>query len=51
MAALDHMCYSAHGLYFKPKANMNNFFNINRDEINEGYLMNNILDFRKINNL
>jgi hypothetical protein len=51
MAALDYACYSAHGLYFKPKANMNDFFNISRDKVHEGYLMNNISDFRKINNL
>jgi hypothetical protein len=51
MAALDYACYSAHGLYFKPKANMNDFFNIDKSKINEGYLMNNISDFRKINNL
>jgi hypothetical protein len=51
MAALDHECYRSCGLYFKPKANMNDFFNIDKSKINEGYLMNNISDFRKLNNL
>jgi hypothetical protein len=51
MAALDNVCYQASGLYDKPKANMNDFFTIDKDQINKGYLMNNIFDFRKINNL
>ena len=51
MAALDGVCYKTSGLYDKPKANMNDFFTIDKDQINEGYLMNNIFDFKKINNL
>ena len=42
MAALDSVCYKASGLYNKPKANMNDFFTIDKDQIDEGYLMNNI---------
>jgi len=51
MAALDSVCYKASGLYNKPKANMNDFFTIDKDQIDERYLINNIFDFKKINNL
>ena len=51
MAALDSTFYTASGLYIKPKANMNDFFNINRTKINENILNHNILNFKKINGL
>ena len=51
MAALDSTFYTTSGLYIKPKANMNDFFNINRTKINENILNHNILNFKKINGL
>ena len=51
MAALDSTFYTASGLHIKPKANMNDFFNINRTKINENILNHNILNFKKINDL
>jgi hypothetical protein len=51
MAALDSVFYTASGLYTKPEANMNDFFNIDRTKINENLLNHNILNFKKINSL
>jgi hypothetical protein len=51
MAALDSVFYTASGLYTKPEANMNDFFNIDRTKINENLLNHNILNFKKINGL
>ena len=51
MAALDSTFYTTSGLHIKPKANMNDFFNINRTKINENILNHNILNFKKINGL
>ena len=51
MAALDSTFYTASGLYTKPEANMNDFFNIDRTKINENLLNHNILNFKKINGL
>jgi hypothetical protein len=51
MAALDSAFYTAAGLYTKPEANMNDFFNIDRTKINENLLNHNISNFKKINGL
>ena len=51
MAALDSAFYTASGLYTKPEANMNDFFNIDRIKINENLLKHNISNFKKINSL
>jgi hypothetical protein len=51
MAALDSVFYTASGLYTKPEANMNDFFNIDRTKINENLLNHNISNFKKINGL
>ena len=51
MAALEGIQYSDFGLYVKPKANMNDYFNIKQDEFNYLDLLHNIKMFRKINNI
>ena len=51
MAALENTPYTDSGLEFKPKANMNDFFYIDGNEINEGTLHWNLQKFRLINNI
>lgn len=51
MAALEGVKYAEYGLYFKPKANMNNYLNVSKDSIDIETLAHNLVEFRKINNL
>jgi hypothetical protein len=51
MAAIDAMVYTKMGLDRKPMANMNNFQDIDIDEINLGSINYNVEMFRKINGL
>jgi hypothetical protein len=51
MAALDNTFYEYWGLNEKPKANMNDFFNIDRKDVHLSDVISNISKFRKINNL
>tara|TARA_R110000803_G_scaffold104861_4_gene173082 strand:+ start:255 stop:1046 length:792 start_codon:yes stop_codon:yes gene_type:complete len=51
MATLEDMQYKSHGLYQKPKANMNDFFYSLDDQIDYDLLTYNLDMFRKINNL
>ena len=51
MAAIDAMVYTKMGLDSKPTANMNNFQDIDIDEINLGSIKYNVEMFRKINGL
>jgi hypothetical protein len=51
MAALEGIEYEEHGLNYKPKANMNNYFDIEFDELDYGSVIYNVNKFRKINNL
>ena len=51
MAALEGTMYSEHGLNSKPKANMNDHFNIIGSEVNWSLLVDNLRIFRKINGL
>ena len=51
MAALEFKEYSPSGLKSKPKANMNNYFNIDKDKINEELVYFNTKVFKKINRI
>ena len=51
MAAIDAMVYTKMGLDRKPMANMNNFQDIDIDEINLGSINHNVKMFREINGL
>ena len=51
MAALENISYSGHGLDVKPKANMNDHFNIDIKDINYQNVLYNTLMFRKINGI
>ena len=51
MASLEDTKYSGFGLEFKPKANMNDHFNIIGSEVNWNLLVDNLRIFRKINGL
>jgi hypothetical protein len=51
MAAIDAMVYTKMGLDRKPMANMNNFQDIDIDEINLGSINYNVEMFRQINGL
>ena len=51
MASLEDVKYSGFGLEFKPKANMNDHFNIIGSEVNWSLLVDNLRIFRKINGL
>lgn len=51
MATLDKVKYLPNGLYFKPKANMNDNFYVNINNIDLNLLKNNINAFKTINNL
>jgi hypothetical protein len=51
MAALEGIKYDEHGINVKPKANMNNFFNVSLDNIDINLVIHNVNTFRKINEL
>ena len=51
MAALDGTRYKDNGLNFKPKANMNNFFDIKYEDIKYEDIIYNTTQFKTINNL
>ena len=51
MAALEGMQYSDYGLSIKPKANMNDHFDVKFEDINYGLVLHNTKTFIKINNL
>tara|TARA_R110000803_G_scaffold2472_4_gene8416 strand:+ start:160 stop:951 length:792 start_codon:yes stop_codon:yes gene_type:complete len=51
MAALDGIFYTDQGLTKKPKANMNEYFNIDPYSVNYEDVLKNVKKFRKINNL
>lgn len=51
MAALEGIEYEENGLKFKPKANMNNYFNIDIKNVNLKLVLNNVETFKKINEL
>ena len=51
MAGIDSMEYNQNGISFKPKANMNNFQDVSKDEIDTDLIDHNVKMFRKINNL
>lgn len=51
MAALEGTIYSEHGLNNKPKANMNDHFNMNFDDIQYEDILHNTTLFREINNI
>jgi len=50
MAAIEGIEYEDHGLNHKPKANMNDHFDMFFDELNYGSVLYNVNKFRKINN-
>ena len=49
MAALEKIEYKEHGLDNKPKANMNDHFDVNFEDIDYGSVLYNVNKFRKIN--
>ena len=51
MAAIGEIPYTKMGLYAKPLANMNNYQNMNIDDINQDLIEYNIEMFKQINNL
>jgi hypothetical protein len=51
MAALEGIKYEEHGLDFKPKANMNTYFNVDVKNINLDLVLYNVKMFKKINEL
>ncbi|MDB9992536.1 hypothetical protein OAD97_00040 [bacterium] len=51
MATLEGISYDSSGLDKKPKANMNNFFNIKISEIDYNLLNHNLTKFKQINNI
>lgn len=51
MAALEGIKYDDFGLNFKPKANMNDYFNIDIKDVNLKLILNNVKTFKKINEL
>jgi hypothetical protein len=51
MAALEGNGYEDFGLYYKPKANMNDYFNIDIKNVNLKLVLNNVEKFKKINEL
>jgi len=51
MAALDGTRYSSNGMNYKPEANMNDFFDIEYEDINYLDILYNTTKFREINNL
>ncbi len=51
MAALDGTRYNSNGMNYKPNANMNDFFDIEYEDINYIDILYNTTKFREINNL
>ena len=51
MACLDKIQYTGAGLFEKPKADMNNSFNISLEDVDMGLLEYNLKQFKKINDL
>jgi hypothetical protein len=51
MAALENVPYEHYGLYDKPKANLNNYFNVSCDKINKETIEHNIKMFYLINDI
>jgi hypothetical protein len=51
MAAIDETAYDERGLYKKPIANMNNFQNMNLEDLNQYLVYWNVKRFREINGL
>tara|TARA_R100000541_G_scaffold28647_2_gene37949 strand:+ start:757 stop:1548 length:792 start_codon:yes stop_codon:yes gene_type:complete len=51
MSALEDIQYKNHGLYKKPKANMNDYFYMLDNQVDYDLLSYNLAMFRKINNL
>jgi hypothetical protein len=51
MAALEGIKYSDTGLDYKPKANMNDYFNIDSTKVNLNLVLYNVKTFKKINEL
>ena len=51
MAAIDETAYDERGLYKKPIANMNNFQNMNLEDLNQYLVYWNVKRFREINEL
>ncbi len=51
MAALEGTWYDDHGLNSKPKANMNDYFDMMYDEVDYLNVIHNLKKFREINNL
>ena len=49
MAVLEKIEYKEHGLDNKPKANMNDHFDINFEDLDYGSVLYNVNKFRKIN--
>lgn len=50
MAALEGILYEGHGLDSKPKANMNNYFDIDFKDVDYENILHNVTMFREINN-
>ena len=51
MAALDGIRYSSNGLNYKPKANMNDYFDIDFKDVDYSNIVHNTTVFREINNI
>ena len=51
MAGLEDTLYSDHGLNKKPKANMNDYFDIDFEKVNYLNIIHNTTKFREINNI
>jgi hypothetical protein len=51
MAALEGIGYDEFGLNHKPKANMNDYFNIDVKNVNLKLILYNVETFKKINEL
>jgi hypothetical protein len=51
MAALDGIRYSSNGLNYKPKANMNDYFDIDFKDVDYSNVVHNTTVFREINNI
>ena len=51
MAALEGIGYDEFGLVTKPKANMNDYFNIDVKNVNLKLVLHNVETFKKINEL
>ena len=49
MAALEGIKYSPMGLHIKPEANMNEYFDMEENELEYGSVLYNVNKFRRIN--